>query len=434
MKILGFKAENIKRVNVVEITPAGNLDRDHRQEQARDKTFGARRHRGRALDTNKSIRGERRLRAGAEGRHYVRRRTVGVLHRQPSKFTRRDDESVAITLTVANQDGAKYGSPNELLKGFLGQFTFDPLAFVDMKPREQVLAFRSLVSGYDFAEAERMNKQDYDERTEVNRKLKDALTLSDEIMIPEATPAERMSLSDLMDELDAAMAHNASIDSANMEGRQKRDLLARLVGSILEKEAEVEAILKSVELKREEIASDRKRFSDLEADLAARPAAPDRVDVDAIREKISQSEQVNLDVAQRERKARLQAEAREAKKASDQLTAAIEARKKEAADAIRSADLGIPGLELTEDQILLNGQPFEQASDAEQLRLSVAVAGAMNPKLRVVRVRDGSRLDTEAMAEITRYAEENDLQIWIETVESSRASAIVIKDGVVSED
>lgn len=428
MKILGFKAENIKRVNVVEITPAGNLiEITGKNKQGKTSVLDAIWW---ALDTNKSIQ-EKPIRAGAK---------VGTIRLDlgdyivTKKFTRRDDESVAITLTVANQDGAKYGSPNELLKGFLGQFTFDPLAFVDMKPREQVLAFRSLVSGYDFAEAERMNKQDYDERTEVNRKLKDALTLSDEIMIPEATPAERMSLSDLMDELDAAMAHNASIDSANMEGRQKRDLLARLVGSILEKEAEVEAILKSVELKREEIASDRKRFSDLEADLAARPAAPDRVDVDAIREKISQSEQVNLDVAQRERKARLQAEAREAKKASDQLTAAIEARKKEAADAIRSADLGIPGLELTEDQILLNGQPFEQASDAEQLRLSVAVAGAMNPKLRVVRVRDGSRLDTEAMAEITRYAEENDLQIWIETVESSRASAIVIKDGVVSED
>ena len=55
----------------------------------------------------------------------------------------------------------------------------------------------------------------------------------------------------------------------------------------------------------------------------------------------------------------------------------------------------------------------------------------MNPRLRVIRVRDGSLLDEESKASLTQYAEENDLHVWIETVSSGREAAVVIEDGMV---
>ena len=64
--------------------------------------------------------------------------------------------------------------------------------------------------------------------------------------------------------------------------------------------------------------------------------------------------------------------------------------------------------------------------------VSIAVAGAMNPKLRVIRVRDGSLLDDDSMAALTRYAEEHELQIWLETVQSDRETAVVIENGMVA--
>jgi hypothetical protein len=79
--------------------------------------------------------------------------------------------------------------------------------------------------------------------------------------------------------------------------------------------------------------------------------------------------------------------------------------------------------------VLLNGVPFEQASDAERLRASIAIAAAMNPKLRVIRVRDGSLLDDEAMALLSGFASENDFQIWIERVDSSGRVGFVMEDG-----
>ena len=55
----------------------------------------------------------------------------------------------------------------------------------------------------------------------------------------------------------------------------------------------------------------------------------------------------------------------------------------------------------------------------------------MNPKLRVIRITDGSLLDTENMALIEKMATEADFQIWIERVDESGTAGVVIEDGQV---
>ncbi len=80
---------------------------------------------------------------------------------------------------------------------------------------------------------------------------------------------------------------------------------------------------------------------------------------------------------------------------------------------------------------MLNGVPLTQASDAEQLRASLAIAMALNPKLRVIRVRDGSLLDSNAMKIIAEMAETKDFQVWIERVDDSGKVGFVLEDGHV---
>jgi hypothetical protein len=81
--------------------------------------------------------------------------------------------------------------------------------------------------------------------------------------------------------------------------------------------------------------------------------------------------------------------------------------------------------------VLLNGIPFKQASGAEQLRASLAMAIALNPKLRVIRIADGSLLDSDNLALVEAAARENDFQVWIEMVGDGDGRGIVIEDGEV---
>jgi hypothetical protein len=93
----------------------------------------------------------------------------------------------------------------------------------------------------------------------------------------------------------------------------------------------------------------------------------------------------------------------------------------------------VTGLGLSEDGVTLNGLPLDQASAAEQLRVSVAIGIAMNPRLRVLLLRDASLLDRDSLALLADMAKAAGAQVWLERVEDDSATAVVIEDGMVKE-
>jgi DNA repair exonuclease SbcCD ATPase subunit len=418
MKIVQLNAENIKRLVAVEIRPDGNLvEITGKNGQGKTSILDAIWW---ALDTNKTVQ-SKPVRDGAEsgfieldlGEYIVRK-----------KFTPRENGDVTISLTVKNKDGAKFGSPQELLSSFIGDLTFDPIAFSRMKPRDQVTALRALVPGYDFEAADKDNRDDFDQRTDVNRRARELKARIDGLSVPEGTPDERISSDELMQELQSALERNALADAVVA----KRENLAERISNMEELIALRKRQVKELQEQIVKAELDLEELRD-EEDGLGYPA--EKADIEAIRRRVTESEEINRRVDRKKQRAALEKELSEVEETSAYLTKTIEARKSAAAKAVREARLPVAGLELTEEAILLNGQPFNQASDAEQLRVSIAVAGAMNPRLRIVRVRDGSLLDNDSMAALTSYAEENDLQLWIETVQSNRETAIVIEDGRV---
>jgi hypothetical protein len=57
---------------------------------------------------------------------------------------------------------------------------------------------------------------------------------------------------------------------------------------------------------------------------------------------------------------------------------------------------------------------------------------AANPKLRVIRIVEGSLLDEDSLAAIGAMAQSEDFQVWIERVSSAGTVGIVIDDGAVA--
>jgi hypothetical protein len=425
MKILSMRAENIKRISAVEITPDGAVvEITGRNGQGKTSILDAIRW---ALDSNKAVQ-SMPVREGADAGYVQLDLGEYIITK---KFRVKDGKEIVISLTVANRDGAKYGSPTELLKGFYGAFTFDPLAFAEAKPEDQVTALRQLVAGFDFDANDAANKADYDKRTEVNRRIKSLQEQRAAITVPADTPAEPVSLSALMDEYNAAMAHNSRLDALARERNACLLRLEQLKDRIAERETQIAALKRQIAELEQVNLEDGTRYEELREGLPEAPPA-ERIDLIEIQERISSSETINRNVEKARTLKAIEDDLAAEEKRSAELTAAIDGRKTMAAQAVREAKLPIDGIEITEDRILLNGIPLDQASDAEQLRLSIAVAGALSPKLRIARVRDGSKLDRAAMQELTRYCTEHDLQVWIETVESSRPTAIVIEDGTVA--
>ncbi len=426
MHIVRLNAENIKRLSAVEIAPNGNLvEITGKNGQGKTSVLDAIYW---ALAGTKPIQ-DKPVRNGADSGSVTIDLGEYVVTR---KFRVRDDGEYTTSLTVANKDGAKYSDPQKLLNALVGDLAFDPLDFSRMKPLDQVVALRALVPGYDFADADRLNKKDFEARTEVNRTIRDLQVRVEAITLPDGTPDERVDLAALMEELqkdldanEAARRHAEKVNSHTAAIATLEEEIQRGRFDIARLQAEIANIEKNIAARELGIEEHR----DLIDDLGLAPAQIDTTDV---RLRIAESEMINRSVELKKQRQTLNAELRAKTEESASLTGRIAARKAAAAKAVRDADLPVEGLELSEDGVLLNGVPFDQASDAEQLRVSIAVAGAMNPRLRVIRVRDGSLLDDDSMAALASYAEANGLQVWVETVQSGRQAAIVIEDGHVA--
>lgn len=425
MKIVQLTAENIKRLTAVEISPDGHLVQiTGRNGQGKTSILDAIWW---ALDSKKVIQ-SKPVREGADS-GFIRLDLGDYI--VTKKFKVRADGDVTISLTVENTEGAKFSSPQELLAGLIGDLTFDPLAFARMKPRDQVVALRALVPDFDFDKAEEDNKKDYNERTDVNRTVRELTTRIDAIQLPEGSPTEPISSEDIIAELNAAMTHNTKVqDSLNVRDKLA-DRARHLNEAITGRLKNIDDLKARIAAEQEAIDAARDALTQINVEQENLCHVGELIDIEPISKRIAQAEEINRHVTLWRQRANLIKERDTAEQRSQDLTKQIEARKAEAEKAVRNSELPVPGLQLTDDAVLLNGIPFEQASDADRLRVSVAVAGAMNPKLRVIRVRDGSLLDDDAMNALASYAEEHDLQIWIERVDSSGKIGIVIEDGMV---
>ncbi len=417
MKIVQLEAENVKRLRAVTIRPDGNLvEITGRNGQGKSSVLDAIWW---ALSGTTHIQAVP-IRKGEN--EALIRLDLGDI-KVTRTFKKREDGSAGTNLIVESTDGARYPSPQRMLDSLLGALSFDPLAFTRMDGKAQLQAMRRFVPGVDFEAIEAANKVDFDKRTDVNRQAKQLRAQAAGIAVP-LLPADRIDDTKLVAELEQAGEHNAMIERR----RANREAVA---ADVKRSEAEAAKVRADIEALNDRLREVERNAAQKREQLANAEALPDPINTTELREQIEVARRLNVGFDARDRREAIEREATEAEAKSAALTDAIAKRKEEMQAAVAKAEMPVPGLTFGADEILLGGVPFEQASSAEQLRTSVAIAMAANPKLRVIRVQDGSLLDEEAMRILAEMAAEADYQVWIEVVQSGRSAAIVIEDGSV---
>lgn len=384
-------------------------------------------------------------------------------------FSRSKDKSAdeyTTAITVESGDGARYPSPQKMLDALIGSLSFDPLAFARMRPREQFDALRQFVPTVDFDAIEKANLSDRERRTELNRLAQQERGAALATTVPEGTPAELVDEDAIVAELARAGEHNSDVEkrrqnreavSRRIEAAQQRiasldadietaaqairardgariaqleEQIAALQRQVVDAQAAMEnAIEREAARLREGAEEAQKTASELSEKLAAAGELPAPIDTAAVARQLEEARTINVNVRRAQDRARHERLAEDLEKRSEALTEAIEARNAQKRAAIAAAKMPVDGIGFGDGIVLLNGVPFEQGSDAEQLRASVAIAMALNPKLRVIRVRDGSLLDENSLKILEQMCADQDFQCWIEIVDSDGKTGFVIEDG-----
>jgi hypothetical protein len=228
--------------------------------------------------------------------------------------------------------------------------------------------------------------------------------------------------------------------------REARAIVEEAAGALLgfENEAEVRRVAAREKAADAETKADEAYRAALalagDADRKAREAraaaeALPVADEAAVIAKFSEAESINQQIAANRARAEAERRADAIRERARVLTDRIDAIDTEKARLLSAAQFPVPGLSFGADGgVTLDGLPLDQASGAEQIRVSMAVALALNPTLRVVLIRDASLLDTDSLRLVAEMAAERDAQVWLERVGDGDVGAVVIEDGCVRED
>lgn len=431
MRILRLESENIKRLSAVEIKPDGALVQiTGRNAQGKSSVLDSIVY---ALAGERAIEWEP-VRHGAEQAHVTLDLgddegglRLRVTRRFRAKEGRSGTKPYTTSLAVEDASGMRPMAPQELLNTIVGAIAFNPLEFAEGAPKEQVALLRQLVPGVDFDAIERRRKELTEERTALNRRAREERARATGVTVPPGAPTAPVDVSAIQDRLASLGA--AAADRAREEGRQERvrrqlqDARADLV-EIAEKIARLKA------------ESDRVAgtIATIEATESSLPPLPEMPDPAAIRAELAAAQAANAAYAKAQQRAELEQAVANAEAQAAARTEAIEALDHQVKVAIETADLPVRGLSFDAEGVFLNGVPFAQASAAEKLRASMALAMAMNPRLRVIRIeKGGNDLDADAMAVLAAVAEADGWQVWIERVVQAGPAAIEIEDGRVKQ-
>lgn len=194
--------------------------------------------------------------------------------------------------------------------------------------------------------------------------------------------------------------------------------------------------LKAAEAQRKRLAKD---IEEARAALAACPL-PTTVDLAPLMVELRDAEMINREIERRDSAKQLTAERNQLQAESDALERAIKLRAEKKREAIANAKMPLPGLSFSmesgKEQIFYDGGkgpiPLQQWGEAMQLKVSIAIGLASNPKMRLVCIPNGEAFDRQRIEELREMALELDFYVIMAMVESSGSLGIYLEEGEVS--
>jgi hypothetical protein len=345
------------------------------------------------------------------------------------EVTRVFTQGKASTLTVTDKSGGKISSPQAFCDALYANLAFDPVAFTRLKPEDQravLLTLPSLnLNQKRIDEIDVQHKKIFDERTIIGRDVDRTKKLSQSIPLPEpGLPAVEVSISELSGELTAIQQHAMELQHEHSNITSYNDAIRYANEKIAEHKRAIEVEEETIVARQGDIEQANSRIAQIT------PLCGDQQEIEL---KIANAEGTNSKIRKERERLKYSDEFADYEKKYKSMTAQLELLKSERQEILNSAVMPLDGLSYDEKRLVYNGQPFEQLSSSEKMRVSLAIAMAGNPQLRVVLIPDASLLDKSSMLEIERMSQQHDFQVWMERVGTADPVGIVIVDGSVAE-
>jgi len=362
-------------------------------------------------------------------------------------------------LEITTEEG-KLTAPQKVLDRIIGARFLDPLKFSRLSGKEQrEVLIKCVDLGIDLDKHAATRKEVFADRTNANRIVKTLIAQleanPDPGKVPDqADPDELLAKLEDLTERDAArLTAQHDLETMRSSLGAKKGEVATSIELLESRKAGLDELLsrhkQEIQIAQEGIEQAGKRVTAcntavdefVEAGKAQAAKAEKLAKTDLteeienakvqIRKATASNQERTVLLAQKERHDRAVTVLEEARTEVESLSTRLDSMDSAKALALEDAKMPIDGLDIDEEFLLYNDVPLSQASGAEQLQVSLAIAAALAPALKDIWVQDGALLDTDSLKLVDDFAKKNDLRIWLERVGESDDDVIIIEDGVV---
>lgn len=335
------------------------------------------------------------------------------------------------TLTVKTATGAKYSSPQNFLNETIGNISFDPFEFMCKTPMEQKSFLMDLLN-LDFKEIE---KKKIDLLAEKNANTKSCLAIESELN----SLSYHKDITDLTEKNAGDLL--AKLQEVNSLENQKSALIAesekfKNANTIFENRlTEIEEIINNLVKEQEDIyvkiEENKMKITETERNIESIIIS----DVSNIQLEMQSIDEHNKKVRENIKYLDKQDSKDKVIRDGEKIKTALENLEAEKISIIKNANMPIAGLEFSDSGLLYNGLSLNenQLSKGKLIEIGLKISMALNPNLRIMRIKDGSLLDTEMLEIVRKACKDNDYQLFLEKVTDDNEIGFIIEEYNINE-
>lgn len=332
---------------------------------------------------------------------------------------------------IITEDGLK-DDRKGTLANLIGAIEFDINKFVDLSKtkagrKEQVEIFKSLLPKEIQEEIARLQanvKAKFDERTELNRQVRENETLinSHPLIKTNLNSYVEVKIDDVLAKMEEATKHNESVRDVIKRKEDRLEKIEEDKKAILEIEQEIARLQEKVKIKNEDIASKQDLIKQAEEWLVKNP----EIDSSDYSNTIIAANKANEDfksVQELKQKIALTDKMRDE---SGDLTVLIETQRQAISDAIKDMDTPVEDLYFDEESLLYKGVPVspDSLSTSEIMELGIRLKIVENEEC-ILFIERGESLGEEKYNAIIEGARKENRQVFMEQVVRGKKELLI---------
>jgi len=326
-------------------------------------------------------------------------------------------------------------SPMEFLNSVFGKKALD---ISDVMKRVQKEGSKILLKtlGIDLTKFREKHKELYNKRTLIGRDADNAKGHFNELPFHEEIGDEVKSASKIIEEQKGIMLRNA-------ENQQQRNNLSNLSAEInssrgiySQKKQGIEDLEKRIKEAREELENlkdeGNKKIA-LKLELEKTTENLEDESTVELENNLSNIEVFNNKVRQNIERSKAGKKCATLKEEYGAVTSQIEENKQDELDLLKGVKLPLPEMAIDGDDITYKGEKWDCMSTAERIMMCASIQVILTPNSKIVLVDQLESIDKNNMVDLEKWVMENEIQLIGTFVGKDERCDIIIEDGEVSE-